>query len=69
MHWHYRLNHPTHTVMTRMAKLRMLPKEITRILKTMDKQKEGLQCAMIVVEREPQENPGEVKVKGMFKNT
>jgi hypothetical protein len=38
MHWHYRLNHPTHTVMTRMAKLKMLPKEITRILKTMVKQ-------------------------------
>jgi hypothetical protein len=38
MHWHYRLNHPTHTVMARMAKLKMLPKEITRILKTMDKQ-------------------------------
>ena len=39
MHWHYRLNHPSHTVMTRMAKLKMLPKEITRILKTMDKQR------------------------------
>jgi hypothetical protein len=38
MHWHYRLNHPTHTVMTRMAKLKMLPKEITRIVKTMVKQ-------------------------------
>jgi len=38
MHWHYRLNHPTHTVMTRKAKLKMLPKEITRILKTMIKQ-------------------------------
>ena len=39
MHWHYRLNHPTHTVMTRMTKLKMLPKEITRILKKMDKQR------------------------------
>jgi hypothetical protein len=38
MHWHYRLNHPSHTVMTRMAKLKMLPREITRILKTMNKQ-------------------------------
>jgi hypothetical protein len=38
IHWHYRLNHPSHTVMTRMAKLKMLPKEITRILKTMVKQ-------------------------------
>ena len=27
MHWHYRLNHPSHTVMTRMAKLKMLPRE------------------------------------------
>jgi hypothetical protein len=27
MHWHYRLNHPSHTVMTRMAKLRMLHQE------------------------------------------
>jgi response regulator RpfG family c-di-GMP phosphodiesterase len=39
MHWHYKLNHPSHTVMTRMAKLKMLSKEITRILKTMDKQR------------------------------
>ena len=39
MHSHYRLNHPTHTVMTRMAKLKTLPKEITRILKTMVKQR------------------------------
>jgi hypothetical protein len=39
MHWHYRLNHPSHSVMTRMAKLKMLRKEITRILKTMDKQR------------------------------
>ena len=38
MHWHYKLNHPSHTVMTRMAKLRMLPRGITRILKTMNKQ-------------------------------
>ena len=38
MHWHYRLNHPSHAVMTRMAKLRMLPREITRILRTMNKQ-------------------------------
>jgi hypothetical protein len=39
MHWHYRLNHRSHTVMTRMAKLRMLPREITRILRTMNKQR------------------------------
>ena len=38
MHWHYRLNHPSHAVMTRMAKLRILPREKTRILTTMNKQ-------------------------------
>jgi transposase InsO family protein len=38
MHWHYKLNHPSHTVMTKMAKQRMLPRGITRILTTMSKQ-------------------------------
>jgi hypothetical protein len=38
VHWHYRLNHPSHAVMTRMTKLRMLPREITRILRIMNKQ-------------------------------
>jgi hypothetical protein len=38
MHWHYRLNHPTQTVMTKMAKQKMLPKRITKILTTMSKQ-------------------------------
>jgi hypothetical protein len=38
MHWHYRLNHPTHTVMTKMAKQGMLPRGITKILTTMGKQ-------------------------------
>jgi transposase InsO family protein len=37
MHWHYKLNHPSHTVMTRMAKQRMLPRRITNILTTMNK--------------------------------
>jgi hypothetical protein len=32
MHWHYRLNHPTHTVMTKMAEQGMLPRGITKIL-------------------------------------
>jgi deoxyadenosine/deoxycytidine kinase len=32
MHWHYRLNHPTHTVMVKMAKQNMLPRRITKIL-------------------------------------
>jgi hypothetical protein len=38
MHWHYRLNHPTHTVMTKMAKQGILPRGITKILTTMSKQ-------------------------------
>jgi hypothetical protein len=38
MHWHYRLNHPTHTVMLKMAKQNMLPRRITKILVDMGKQ-------------------------------
>jgi hypothetical protein len=38
MHWHYRLNHPSHTVMTKMAKQGMLPRGITKILTTMSSQ-------------------------------
>jgi hypothetical protein len=38
MHWHYRLNHPTHIVMTKMAKQGMLPRGITKILTIMTKQ-------------------------------
>jgi hypothetical protein len=37
MHWHYRLNHPTHTVMMKMAKQKMLPRRITKILTDMGK--------------------------------
>ncbi len=36
MHWHYRLNHPTHKVMCKMANQHMLPRQITRILKAME---------------------------------
>ena len=36
MHWHYRLNHPTHTLMLKMAKQNMLPRRITKILNDMD---------------------------------
>ncbi len=36
MHWHYRLNHPTHTVMIKMAKQNMLPRRITKILVDMN---------------------------------
>jgi hypothetical protein len=35
MHWHYKLNHPTHTDMTKMAKQKMLPRRITKILSDM----------------------------------
>jgi hypothetical protein len=38
MHWPYRLKHPTHTVMTKMAKQGMLPRGITKILTTISKQ-------------------------------
>jgi hypothetical protein len=38
MHWHYRLNHPTHIVMTKMAKQNMLPRRITKIRIDMSKQ-------------------------------
>jgi len=38
MHWHYRLNHPTHTVMIKMAKQNMLPRRITKVLVDMGKQ-------------------------------
>jgi hypothetical protein len=38
MHWHYKLNHPSHIVMTKMAKQNMLPRRITKILTNMDKQ-------------------------------
>jgi hypothetical protein len=37
MHWHYKLNHPSHTVMIKMAKQKMLPRRITNILTTMNK--------------------------------
>jgi len=39
MHWHCKLNHSSHTVMTKMAKQRMLRRGITRILTTMSKQR------------------------------
>jgi hypothetical protein len=38
MHWHYKLNHPTHTVMIKMGEKGMLPRRITKILATMDMQ-------------------------------
>jgi len=38
MHWHYKLNHPSYTVMSRMAKQHMILRRITRILRRLDKQ-------------------------------
>jgi 23S rRNA-/tRNA-specific pseudouridylate synthase len=38
MHWHYKLNHPSYTVMSRMAKKHMLPRRIIKILRRLDKQ-------------------------------
>jgi hypothetical protein len=35
MHWHYRINHPTQTVMIKMREQGMLPRRITKILATM----------------------------------
>jgi transposase InsO family protein len=37
MHWHYRLNHASFNTMLNMAKLKQLPKEISSIIKKMDK--------------------------------
>jgi hypothetical protein len=37
MHWHYKLNHPSHIVMTKMPKENMIPRRITKILTDMDK--------------------------------
>jgi hypothetical protein len=37
MQLHYKLNHPSHTVMIKMAKQKMLPRRITNILTTMKK--------------------------------
>jgi hypothetical protein len=30
MYWHYKMNHPTHTVLLIMAKQKMLPRRITK---------------------------------------
>jgi hypothetical protein len=38
MHWHYKLNHPSYTVMSRMAKQHMLPRRIAKISRRLDKQ-------------------------------
>jgi hypothetical protein len=38
MHWHYKLNHPSYTVISRMAKQHMLPRRITKMLKRLDMQ-------------------------------
>jgi hypothetical protein len=37
MHWHDRLNHASFNTMLNLAKLKQLPKEISSIIKNMDK--------------------------------
>ena len=45
MRWHYKLNHASQRVMTKMAYKGMLPKPITKILRTLDKQgRKGPMC-------------------------
>jgi hypothetical protein len=68
MHWPYKLNHPSHTVMTKMAKQNMLPRRITKILITTNNTLSH-QCVMTVVEQKQPESPGEVKAKGINKDT
>jgi hypothetical protein len=61
MHWHYKLNHPTHTVMTKMAKQNMLPRRITKILSDMEKLHiKPPMCNDCVGQKQP-EDPGEAK--------
>jgi hypothetical protein len=69
MHWHYRLNHQAHTVMTKMAKQRMLPRGITRILTTMSKQCTKPPMCNDCCRAKATRNPGAVKAKGIFKDT
>jgi hypothetical protein len=38
MHWHFKLNHPSHIIMIKMAKQNMLPRRKTKILANMEKQ-------------------------------
>jgi hypothetical protein len=45
MRWHYKLNHASQRVMTKMAHKEMLPKPIAKILRTLDKQgRKGPMC-------------------------
>jgi hypothetical protein len=37
MHWHYRLNHASFTTMYNMARLKLLPQQISSFIKTMHK--------------------------------
>jgi len=75
MHWHYRLNHPTHTVMLKMAKQKVLPRRITKILTDMGKILTDMGntsrnlCAMTVVEQKQPEVPGETRSPSINKAT
>ncbi len=39
MHWHYRLNHASHTVMIKLENKKKLPQRITQILKKLENQR------------------------------
>jgi hypothetical protein len=73
MNWHYRLNHPTHTVITKMAKQGMLPRGITKILTTMSKQhtKPPMcnECCGAIATREPRRGKGKRYIQKHLKKT
>jgi hypothetical protein len=62
MHWHYKLNHPAHIIMIKMAKQNMLPRRITKILTNMDKQHtKPPMCNDCCGQKQPGD-PGEARV-------
>jgi hypothetical protein len=69
MHWHYRLNHPTHTVMLKMAKQNMLPRRITKILVDMSKQHSKPPMCNDCCGAKALEDPGEARVPSTINGT
>jgi hypothetical protein len=59
MRWHYKLNHASQRVMTKMAYKGMLPKPITKILRPWINKVEKAQCVMIATVLQQLEHPGE----------
>jgi transposase InsO family protein len=68
MHWHYKLNHPTHKVMIKMGRQGMLPRRITKILNTMEtqqaKQPMCNDCCGAKATRKPWRDKGDKARKG-----